>query len=633
MKGLRGCLLALCAAALSAVSNAAPQQIADTILILARSQNDADAASSGLQGYGIPFEVLIVPQAGVTLPTLGTETRGNYAGFITVSELAYEYPTGWASAITSAQWQQIYDYQLASGVRMVRIDAWPQADFGTRVAIGSDGCCNGVEQTVKLTNDTLFKSANLKMNAPVSTLGLWHVPAVITNTTTTTRIAAFAPSGQWTTETVAGVVNNFGGRQQMVWFMTWATSWALGPNYLQHANIHFLTRGLFAGARKTHLSTQVDDVHLSTELYEPAGTSFRLRPGDLAAHRTWQVNLNGRLPAGSSFFVELAHNGAGDLAAAEAVDTRNICVPDTYTLIDSYPPNTPLEFVKPLGTGINYWNPAYTNYNWTRQCAALDPLASWLMTASNRDAFAHVSHTYTHLYLNNATYSDASKEIVFNRAWMAQAGISNSAKYSTGGLVPPNISGMHNGDVIRAWMDNGVLYVVGDNSRPLLRNSQSKYWPRITTVADDGHAGLVTIPRWPTTIYYNCDFADCTLHEWINTSAGSGDFATGLLTDARNTNVRYLLGLHSDPFMFHQANMRQTDAPTFTVGTRTARMSLLQIWVETIAQEMTRLTNWPIRTLKHDDVAKFFLNRMTREYVLSPPSAWKTVCVRSEIGC
>jgi hypothetical protein len=53
-----------------------------------------------------------------------------------------------------------------------------------------------------------------------------------------------------------------------------------------------------------------------------------------------------------------------------------------------------------------------------------------------------------------------------------------------------------------------------------------------------------------TTIYYNCDLAACTLAEWINTSGGSGDF-TALLNDARATNVRYLLGLHPDPYVLN----------------------------------------------------------------------------------
>lgn len=611
MTGLRW-LWALGVATLCVVS-ACPLDVADTILVLARDQASANSATSGLQGYGIPFETIIVPQEGITLPALNsTAEKGNYGGFITVSELSYEYSSGWASAITSEQWQQMYDYQLTFGARMVRIDAWPQSDFGTDVAIPWDGCCDsGVEQLVKLTDDSSFPTANIKLNEGVSTMSLWHVPAVITNTTTTQQIAAFGPSGQWTSETVAAVVNNFSGRQQMVWFMTWATDWALGPTFLQHASIHFLTRGLFVGARKIHLNTQVDDVHVVTQLYEPTGGQFRIRPADLDAHVAWQTDLNSRLPAGSNYFLELAHNGVGDIEAASQNDDQEICVPEAWVLLDE-PATTPLEFIKPLGTGQDYWNPQYTSYNWTIQCAELDDLASWFLTPANRDAFGHLSHTFTHLHLNNATYSDAAKEISFNRQWMAQLGIDDSPKYSTNGLVPPAITGMHNGDVIKAWLDNDILYVVGDNTRSSLRNSENSFWPRITTVADDGYAGLVTIPRWATSIYYNCDFADCTLHEWINTSSGSGDF-NNLLKNAREVNVNHLLGLHGDPFMFHQANLRNIDAPTFTVGPKTAKMSLLQIWVETIAQEVTRLTNWPITTLKHDDIAQFFLDRMARD--------------------
>jgi hypothetical protein len=136
-----------------------------------------------------------------------------------------------------------------------------------------------------------------------------------------------------------------------------------------------------------------------------------------------------------------------------------------------------------------------------------------------------------------------------------------------------------------------------------------------------------------TTIYYNCDLPACTLQEWIDTSGGSGDF-NNLLNDARATNTRHLLSLHrqylhrdmsqvnsltitEDAFMFHQANLRQTDVPSSTVGNQSGKLSLLQIWVETVMQEMIRLTNWPILTAKHDDLATQFVQRMTREYVIT----------------
>jgi len=95
--------------------------------------------------------------------------------------------------------------------------------------------------------------------------------------------------------------------------------------------------------------------------------------------------------------------------------------------------------------------------------------------------------------------------------------------------------------------------------------------------------------------------------------------------------------------MFHQANLRHGDVDSITIGSESGPLSLFQIWVETITQEMTRLyatpllspqhnhptclgtnpprTNWPILSLKHDDIATLFLNRMELESVplANPP--------------
>lgn len=41
--------------------------------------------------------------------------------------------------------------------------------------------------------------------------------------------------------------------------------------------------------------------------------------------------------------------------------------------------------------------------------------------------------------------------------------------------------------------------------------------------------------------------------------------------------------------MFHQANMRSTDMDTVQVGDQTGQFSLIQMWVEAITQELSRL--------------------------------------------
>ncbi|KAI7484157.1 hypothetical protein KC351_g4692 [Hortaea werneckii] len=593
--------------------------VTSTVLVFARDTASGNSATSGLKGYGIPFQLVIVPQGGTSLPSLNdTTTQGNYGSILVLSELAYSYDDLWASALTSSQWQQLYDYQTTFGVRMVRLDVYPGPDFGVATAIDGAGCCDaGVEQMVSISDDADFPTANLKIGASMSTQGLWHYPTVITNSSMAKEVAQFAPSGSFTSETTAAVINTFGARQQMVWFSSWATDWSPTSNYLQHAYIHWLTRGLYAGRRRIFLSTQVDDVHLETELYRPANTNFRIRTGDLDAHVSWMSDINSRMPAGSNYFLELGHNGNGDIEAA--IEGGTTCNPDTAIEYDEQI-DTPLEFQKPLGTGTDIWPTTPTNYTWSETCARGDALASWFMNSANRDAYAHVSHTFSHASLNNATYADVSKEISFNKAWLQQIGISEATRFSGKGLIPPAITGLHNGDAIRAWIDEGITNVVGDNTRPVLMNSENEFWPLISNVASNGYAGLQIIPRWATTIYYNCDLPDCTTQEWIDTSGGSGDF-NSLLDNARLTASRHLLGLHHDPFMFHQANLRQIDVPSSTVGSKSGQLSLIMSWVETVVQEMTRLTTWPILTLKHDDIAALFMNRMTVDQC-EPSLSW-----------
>lgn len=104
------------------------------------------------------------------------------------------------------------------------------------------------------------------------------------------------------------------------------------------------------------------------------------------------------------------------------------------------------------------------------------------MDTTRRDSFSHISHTFTHESLDNASYYDVVKEISWNQAWLAQIGLSNAQRFSGIGLIPPAITGLHNGDALRAWWNNGIRNVVGDNTRPALLNTVSCY-PIFTNLA------------------------------------------------------------------------------------------------------------------------------------------------------
>ena len=138
--------------------------VQSTVLVFARDAVSAYSAFSGLNAYGIPYSLVVVPQTGITLPVLNSSaTVGNYGAIVILSEVSYNYggTLGYQSALNATQLAQIYEYQAAFGVRLVRLDSFPSADSGT-TALG--GCCaTGQEQTISISNAAAFLTAGLNV--------------------------------------------------------------------------------------------------------------------------------------------------------------------------------------------------------------------------------------------------------------------------------------------------------------------------------------------------------------------------------------------------------------------------------------------------------------------------------------
>jgi hypothetical protein len=153
------CLLILFAVH-SASAYVSSATISSTVLIIARDSTAAEnSAAAGLRGYGIPFEVLTVPQSGITsLPLLNSSaTNANYGSIVIISEVGYNYDTSYYSALTRRQWNDLYAYQSSFGIRMVRLDVFPTADFGV---VSNGGNLN--DEPVRFTNTSAFSTAGLK---------------------------------------------------------------------------------------------------------------------------------------------------------------------------------------------------------------------------------------------------------------------------------------------------------------------------------------------------------------------------------------------------------------------------------------------------------------------------------------
>lgn len=220
---------------------------------------------------------------------------------------------------------------------------------------------------------------------------------------------------------------------------------------------------------------------------------------DLDNHIAWTSTINAAMNPGSDYFIELGFNGNGNEIEAAA---NSYACPAPIIRNDQPSPPENAEFVKPIGTGVNAW-PANATYVWSQTCTLLDGLANYFQDTTKRDAFSWVSHTFSHEDLDNATLSDTYNEITFNQEHATEIGLDAAAKWSKNGLIPPAISGLHNGDALQALYENGIYNVVGDNTRPKLRNTENLHWPLMTTVEENGFAGVQITPRWSTRVYWD----------------------------------------------------------------------------------------------------------------------------------
>jgi len=152
-----GPVLLLLLSALSSIADAAVT-VNNTLLVLARDSNATSSGTFVLDGYGIPYQVVDLSVQPTSLPQLNsTQDAGNFGGIVTVSARGYSGSDDWSKVLSNEQWKDIYNYQEAFGVRLVRLNAWPSTDYGVQ----SSGGLTTADQPVSVTNTDSFATANL----------------------------------------------------------------------------------------------------------------------------------------------------------------------------------------------------------------------------------------------------------------------------------------------------------------------------------------------------------------------------------------------------------------------------------------------------------------------------------------
>jgi hypothetical protein len=185
-------------------------------------------------------------------------------------------------------------------------------------------------------------------------------------------------------------------------------------------------------------------------------------------------------------------------------------------------------------------------------------------------------------------------------------GLSKTNRLSTRAVVTPQVSGLSNGDVLAAMVGRGFLAAVGDNSWAHLRPTNYYHLLRTTTQSSN-YAGFKVIPRYSSEVYF--DVATLTgqvaQYNAIYRSTLGRDLVWDEIVarEAERVVLNQLLALRLDPHMLHQANMAMLDAGG----------SLLMQWVTAILNRLVQFVDWPVRSLKLDDLLDQYMAREARD--------------------
>jgi hypothetical protein len=205
--------------------------------------------------------------------------------------------------------------------------------------------------------------------------------------------------------------------------------------------------------------------------------------------------------------------------------------------------------------------------------------------------FAWINHTWDHTEMDAMAYADAFEEFSLNNQYGLGSGLS---RYSVTNLVTPSISGLGNAEVMRAAYDVGIRQLVSDTSVACEANPtpNTGYYNALVPQ-------LLQIPRRPTDLYFNVSQPA----EWVAEyqKIRSLTLTVDQIVDAESLDqVRYMLRGESDPWMFHQANLRDLGGG----------QSLITAFLDAVLAKYAARATFPVVSPTMDELAAKVKARM-----------------------
>eukprot|EP01134_Creolimax_fragrantissima_P007076 CFRG7076T1 len=420
---------------------------------------------------------------------------------------------------------------------------------------------------------------------------------------------------------------------ETMYFFFGMNSEGLHGAVLAHVWFPWATKGLFLGQRRLILDTQIDDVYLDTlnvaaQAKGDVDAKYRMTSLDLEHHMRLQNNLNTALPILSNFTIQMAFNGKGYLAfndeyepnlnpSSLALFDKFLWLSHTWYHIDMYC------FQSNCFPPTSYVDPQLArcvNKEW------LGPACEYNNTEPNYPQSGYTSYEYI-LYevRKNQIFADSVLEVStkskHERAWSPRS------------LVTPGISGLNSTEAVRAILASGIHFVVGDNSLADLKPEVPWHMAdakvsvseggRIITDKEREHFGdemewlygyrsAQVIPRFSTRLNF-----DTSTPEQLST-AFNARVENSIYGRPLNTTeiialdavlvANNLFHLRSDPYMFHQGNLR-----VFNDTLTGEHTSLLEMWIKETLKWVMDYTSFPVQTFKMDDLAEQYHLRKERD--------------------
>lgn len=579
------------------------------------------ATVSILDQIGVPYDKIVLkgPNQTALQMVAGTLSdsagNGNYQGIILeTGDLAALNAGTYPSAMTTAQWAMLRQYQFAYGVRSATMYTRPASTVDVNGA-PLDLTYGLVPGTSRSTNDFTIP-ADTPVTATFTPAGVGFfnylntsTPVIIKNAFTYLSTPVAGP------QTVPLLTATEGGTTYAIASTYTRDGWenmaisADGNPELTHTLllgygvVNWVTRGVFLGERKIYMSAQPDDVFIPDELWDPVtkatpvdNPAFRHRNDatDYNSLAVWQDGLRASAQT-SAFRLELPFNGVG-YNTADAAYLNNGELTDTLS-------------------------PA---------------------VRANPNAFRWINHTWDHTSLNPTDPSDPgfatptlqsiTNQLTWNHevATGVRSGNPSTASskvtfglYSKNAFVQPDISGLENPVFWQAAQNFGLRYILMDTSKPY-----SSFNPPRATVSGispntgfrssldtfmPGNPRILIIPRYPTNLFYNVS----TPAEWVSEynhfyetlppSQGGIGFASSyqqILEREAEVLVRYMLKFNANSWMFHAANLRDYN------GMVAGNNSLLSDLLDTVASKYKAMYSLPVLSPSQAEIGQIMEARM-----------------------